>query len=275
MLKTIKAENEWLMHEATYNHYDGIISDNRYGMYHPHIPSVIMTHQVLAQSGMGSMIDNMLRGIHYKRLGRFNVCWVVDVEGTPNLAGKLAHPDVMPANARYIGLLSQIEQRATSEQHILVLLSGPEPQRTILADKLWEQVKNYNGKIVFVEGSDNVTDKGIIPSHIEYYKRITKEVLEPLIANASLVICRSGYSTLMDLVVLGKKAVLIPTPGQTEQVFLGRHLHKQGMYYCVSQNEFILDDVLADIKNFSFKMPTLKNPHQQYMAVVDDWLDSL
>lgn len=275
MLKTIKAENKWLLKEVANNDYDGIISDNRYGMHHPEIPSVIMTHQLLAQSGMGSLIDNVLRGIHYKRLEKFNACWVVDVPGTPNLAGKLAHPAIMPPNAKYIGLLSQIEKRSTSEQHILVLLSGPEPQRTILADKLWEQIKSHNGKIVFIEGSDSVTNKGIIPTHINYYKRLTKEILEPLIADASIVICRSGYSTIMDLVVLGKKAVLIPTPGQTEQIFLGKHLHKEGMYYCVSQNEFVLNTVLADIKDFPFNMPSLQNPHRQYIEVVDDWLDSL
>jgi hypothetical protein len=275
LLKRVAAENEWLLQEATHNNYDGIISDNRYGMYHPHIPSVIMTHQVLAQSGMGGFIDNMLRGIHYKRLQRFGECWVVDVPGNPNLAGKLAHPDVMPDNAKFIGLLSQIEPTITSEEHLLILLSGPEPQRTVLADKLWEQVKRHNGKVVFIEGSEHVTDKGDIPAHIDYHKRITKEVLEPLIAKASLVICRSGYSTLMDLVVLGKKAVLIPTPGQTEQVFLGKHLHKEGMYYCVSQDRFRLDEVLQAVKDFPFIMPALQNPHQQYKAVVDAWLEGL
>lgn len=275
LLKRIADENEWLLREATHNNYDGIISDNRYGMYHPHIPSVIMTHQVLAQSGIGGFVDNLLRGIHYKRLQRFGECWVVDVPGSPNLAGKLAHPDVMPDNAKYIGLLSQIEPTVTSEEHLLVLLSGPEPQRTLLADKLWEQVKCHNGKVVFIEGSERVTDKGDIPAHIDYHKRITKEVLEPLIAEASLVICRSGYSTLMDLVVLGKKAVLIPTPGQTEQVFLGKHLHKEGMYYCVSQDKFRLDEVLQAVKNFPFVMPALQNPHQQYKAVVDAWLECL
>lgn len=244
-------------------------------MYHPHIPSVIMTHQVLAQSGLGSFIDNMLRGIHYKRLQRFGECWVIDVPGSPNLAGKLAHPDVMPHNAKFIGLLSQIEPTATSAEHLLVLLSGPEPQRTMLADKLWEQVKHHNGKVVFIEGSDLVTDKGDIPPHIDYHKRITKEVLEPLIAKASLVICRSGYSTLMDLVVLDKKAVLIPTPGQTEQVFLGKHLHKEGMYYCVSQDRFRLDEVLQAVTSFPFVMPALQNPHQQYKAAVDAWLEGL
>jgi len=275
LLKRIKTENEWLLQEAAKHSYDGIISDNRYGMYHPRIPSVIMTHQVLAQSGMGGFIDNMLRGIHYKRLQRFGNCWVIDVPGNPNLAGKLAHPDVMPENAKFIGLLSQIEPTATSEEHLLVLLSGPEPQRTMLADKLWEQVKQHTGKVVFIEGSDHVTDKGEIPPHIDYHKRITKEVLEPLIAKASLVICRSGYSTLMDLVVLGKKAVLIPTPGQTEQVFLGKHLHKEGMYYCVSQNDFKLTEVLSAVQQFPFTMPTLENPHEQYKAAVDAWLETL
>ncbi|OSZ82727.1 hypothetical protein CAP35_05545 [Chitinophagaceae bacterium IBVUCB1] len=275
MLKTIKTEHEWLLRAASEYQFDGIISDNRYGMYHPNIPSIIMTHQVVAQSGLGDMVDALLRGIHYQRLQRFGACWVVDVQGVPNLAGKLAHPDVLPDNAKYIGLLSQIEHAATSEKHLLVLLSGPEPQRTMLADKLWEQVQGYDGKVVFVEGSEQVTYKGLIPAHITYHKRITKEVLTPLIADASLVICRSGYSTLMDLTVLGKKAILIPTPGQTEQEFLGKHLHKEGMYYCAAQKNFSLHQALKDVKNFPFHQPTMQNPHGLYKAVVDEWLASL
>lgn len=275
LLKTIRYEHQWVQQQVEALQIDGIISDNRYGLYHPSIPSVIMTHQVLAQSGMGPFVDNLLRRIHYKQLERFNDCWVVDVPGTPNLAGKLAHPSVMPANAKYIGLLSQVEPMPVSEQHLLILLSGPEPQRTLLADMLWQQVQQYKGKVVFVEGSDDVTGKSIIPANITYHKRITKEVLQPLIAAANMVVCRSGYSTLMDLVVLGKKAILVPTPGQTEQEFLGRHLHKEGVFYHAPQKGLNLLAALKGAETFPFHKLPLADTQNQYKPVLEDWLQKL
>ncbi len=275
LLKTIRYEHQWVQQQAELLQINGIISDNRYGLYHPTIPSVIMTHQVLAQSGMGPFADNLLKRIHYKQLERFKDCWVVDVPGTPNLAGKLAHPDVMPANAQYIGLLSQVEPMSVSEQHLLILFSGPEPQRTLLADMLWQQVQQYKGKVVFVEGSDKVTDKGTIPAHITYHKRITKEVLQPLIAAANMVVCRSGYSTLMDLVVLNKKAILVPTPGQTEQEFLGRHLHKEGVFYHAPQKGLDLLTALKGAETFPFHKLPLANAQYQYKVVLENWLQKL
>lgn len=275
LLKTIMNEHNWLMQLTTGEHFDGIISDNRYGLYHPSVPSVIMTHQVLAQSGMGALTDNLLRRIHYKRLQQYGQCWIIDVPGRPNLAGKLAHPDVLPDNAKYIGLLSQIEQRRLNqEEHLLVLLSGPEPQRGILSDILWQQVLQHTGKVVFVEGSDNVHRKNI-PSHVVYHKRVTKEVLQPLIENANIVVCRSGYSTLMDLAVLNKKAILIPTPGQTEQEFLGAHLHREGVLYCTKQKNFNLKDSLSGTAKFPFKKLSLNNAHQLYRPILDEWIKEL
>jgi UDP-N-acetylglucosamine:LPS N-acetylglucosamine transferase len=157
----------------------------------------------------------------------------------------------------------------------LILLSGPEPQRTLLADMLWQQMQHYKGKIVFVEGSDKVTDKGTIPAHITYHKRITKEILQPLMAAANMVVCRSGYSTLMDLVVLNKKAILIPTPGQTEQEFLGRHLHKEGVFYHAPQKGLNLLAALKGAETFSFHKLPLANAQYQYKAVLENWLQKL
>lgn len=275
LLKTIQKEHDWLLNIAAQQHLDGIITDNRYGLYHPRIPSVIMTHQVLAQSGMGDMIDRLTSRVHYKQLRKFSQCWVVDVPGKPNLAGKLAHPAIMPPNAKYIGLLSQIEPAETSAEHLLILLSGPEPQRTMLSELLWRQVQHYKGKLVFIEGSNETATPDNIPGNISYYKRVTKEVLQPLLEAACMVICRSGYSTLMDLAVLDKPAILVPTPGQTEQEYLGKHLHKEGVFYHAPQKTFNLSKVLAATAQFPFHKLQLENAHQRYKLVIDDWIKTL
>jgi predicted glycosyltransferase len=275
LLKTIAAEHEWLKRTVTEKHFDGIISDNRYGLFHKEVPSVIMTHQVLAQTGISNTADLLLSRIHYKRLQQFNQCWVIDVPGNPNLSGKLGHPKRLPANANYLGLLSQITPKQDSEDHLMILLSGPEPQRTILSDLLWQQANTLNQKIVFVEGSNNIEERTNIPAHIQYHKRITKEQLQPLLESAGMVVCRSGYSTLMDLVSLNKKAILIPTPGQTEQEYLGKHLHKEGVFYSAPQKGFNLQQALDATAQFSFKKLPLQNSLQQYTTVIDNWLETL
>lgn len=277
LLKTMRKENDWLIEHAAKLQFDGIISDNRYGMFHKRIPSVIMTHQLMAKTGTGKVADEMLRRLHYKYLERFNKCWVVDVAGQPNLSGKLAHPKTMPDNAGYIGLLSQFEKGTTTidGDHLLVLLSGPEPQRSLLSDKLWQQVKQHNGKVIFVEGSNNTAPRMDIPAHVEYHRQLTKTELQPLLEQAGLVICRSGYSTLMDLVTLNKKAIIIPTPGQTEQVYLAKHLHKEGIFLAASQRNFNLARAIASSKLFPFKQLALQGSFNNYKAVLDNWIGNL
>jgi hypothetical protein len=274
LLKTIKAEHESILDICSRLNIDGIISDNRYGLYHPTIPCVIMTHQVLAQSGMGDMVDSLLKHVHYRRLLRFERCWVIDVAGKPNLSGKLGHPSVLPQNATYIGMLSQIEKATTTDEHLMVLLSGPEPQRTILSDILWEQVKDYKGKLVFVEGS-NLKVRTDVPPNITYHTRITKEKLQPLLQATGMVICRSGYSTLMDLAVLKKKAILVPTPGQTEQEYLGVHLHKEGVFYYAPQKGFNLQRALDGAQLFPFKKLDFGDGFETYKEVLHHWLQSI
>lgn len=277
ILSTIRREHDWLIKLCATQHFDAIISDNRYGLYHPRIPSVIMTHQLQVQTGTGRLSDNIFAKLHYKMLQRFSKCWVVDVPGKPNLSGSLAHPKMLPHNAEYIGLLSQFEQTTvTGEgQHLLILLSGPEPQRSILSALLWQQLQDYTGKVVFVEGSNNITPPATIPSNIQYHKQLTQETLQPLIEQASMLICRSGYSTLMDVVALNKKAIIIPTPGQTEQEYLAKHLHSAGVFYTASQKNFNLSAALEKAAGFPFNKLSIPNAHTRYKAVIDSWINAL
>jgi len=277
ILNTIRREHQWLMDLCKQQHFDGIISDNRYGLYHPLIPSVILTHQLQVQTGRGKLSDNIFARMHYKMLQKFNRCWVVDVATVPNLSGRLAHPQALPGNACYIGLLSQFERSAKEQtaQHLLILLSGPEPQRSILSSMLWQQALEYEGNVVFVEGSNDVSYPANIPPHILYHQQIPKAVLQPLIEHASMVVCRSGYSTLMDLVALNKKAILIPTPGQTEQEYLARHLHAEGIFFRAPQKNFNLSATLQSAASFPFNKPAFTNAHSQYKKVIDNWLLSL
>jgi hypothetical protein len=278
ILKTIKREHEWLAEQVKDGRFDAVISDNRYGLYSSKIPSVIITHQLEVQTGQGQIANNLFKRQHYKMLGRFSEIWVPDVSGHPNLSGKLGHPEKLPANTHYIGCLSQLETAKGELQEdgsLLALLSGVEPQRSILSKQLWQNVCAYNRKVVFVEGNADASGPDVIPSHITYLKQITRKDLLPIMQQASLVIARSGYSTIMDLALLNKKAILIPTPGQTEQEYLGTHLHKQGVFYCTPQKGFKLEKSLKEIGVFPFSQLQMENSYSQFQSVIDPWLSSM
>lgn len=279
ILKAIRKEYDWLQHVQKEYCFDGIISDNRYGLHHRQVPSVIMTHQLQVQTSMGRGSDFMFRAMHYRMLQRFKECWVVDVPGTPNLGGLLSHPGRSPRNSRYIGPLSQLEPVAIDtqpvEQHLLILLSGPEPQRTILSQLLWAEALAYRGNVVFVEGSDEGPHPSYIPAHISYYRRITRTALQPLLANAAMVVCRSGYSTLMDITRMGKKAILIPTPGQTEQEYLGRYLHDAGVHYTSRQDGFRLMPAIEAAAAFPYQSVALADSYDIYKKTLDNWVAQL
>jgi UDP-N-acetylglucosamine:LPS N-acetylglucosamine transferase len=84
------------------------------------------------------------------------------------------------------------------------------------------------------------------------YDHLPAKALAPLIREAEIVLARSGYSTVMDLATLGKRAVLIPTPGQTEQEYLGAYLAGKQWAVCVKQAEFSLPEAVRMARSFPY-----------------------
>jgi len=232
IIRAIFREHRWLAELLKREKLDLIISDNRYGLYSGSVRSVIMTHQLQVLSGLGTLPDYILRKCHYAFLSRFHRCWVIDQPGKDNLGGKLSHPPDQPAHVQYLGILSQFESLPPTEQkkHVLILLSGPEPMRSQLEATLLDQAGSLPAyRFTVVAGTPHKTEIPPLPSHITYFPFMDAARLQVVIQQAKLVICRSGYSTLMDLTVLKKRALLIPTPGQTEQEYLGKRLMKEGL----------------------------------------------
>lgn len=276
LLSTIKKEHNWLAQVVQQHNIDAVVSDNRYGLWHRNVPCVIMTHQLQVLTGKGRIADNLLRKMHYKYLERFDDCWVVDVPGAQGLSGVMAHPGTIPANAAYLGLLSQAERTADEKKDsVLVLLSGPEPQRSVLSAKIWEQVLQMERPVIFIEGSNNADSPTNIPEHITYHKLLAKQDLKDAISRAGIVVCRSGYSTIMDLVKLGKKAILVPTPGQTEQEYLAKQLHEQNIFLAATQKELDIDTLLKEAKSFPFQTMELQSGFELHKKVVDKWLQKI
>lgn len=196
-----------------------VISDNRFGLYHPAIESVYITHQLNIQAGW---LSSMVNKIHHHYIKKFNQVWVPDFEEqTKSLAGLLSRNHNLK-NVTYIGPLSRLESSTTILEDLdyLFLVSGPEPLRTMFETALFEMVSKTNKSICMVRGS-NVSQAVKSNTSVSVINYATSDQLSNLMQRAKTIVCRSGYSTLMDLNALHKKnIVLIPTPGQQEQEYL-------------------------------------------------------
>jgi len=223
--------------------WDLVISDNRYGLYHSEIPCIILTHQLGIISSMGKYIDKLFIKYTYRWFNNFKQVWVPDGASENNLSGYLSRPDILPNNLKFIGPLSRFKKTEMKPEHILVLLSGPEPQRSILEKKLINELPHLKGTILFVRGLPAQTKTIPNTSQTTFHNYLSSDELEMAIAKAHFVICRSGYSTIMDLVCMGKKAVLIPTPGQTEQLYLAKYHKTKGWFIEMNQNKLNLSIV--------------------------------
>ncbi len=239
LIKAIKAEKKVLNEVIENNTISGVISDNRLGVYSKKIPSVFITHQLNVLSGNTTWLSTKM---HQKFIHKFDVCWVPDSDNSINLSGKLGHADTLKIPKKYIGPLSRFKRRNLNiENDILVLLSGPEPQRTLLEEKLLIELKNYKGTVVFVQGV--LEKKQTIKSmgNMVIYNFMTSELLEKTINKSALVIARSGYTTIMDLAKLNKKAFFIPTPGQFEQEYLAKRLTGLNLVPSCNQDDFTIE----------------------------------
>jgi hypothetical protein len=219
----------------------GIISDNRLGVHSKKVPSVFMTHQLTVLSGKTTWISSKL---HQFFIRKFSECWVPDVNEIPNLTGKLGHLKNSNLNIKYIGVLSRLEKKVLEIKYdIMVLLSGPEPQRTILEEKLIEELKDNKEKIVFIKGK--VTNEQVKEQkgNITFYNFMQSEELEKTFNESEMVLCRSGYTTVMDLCKLQKKAFFIPTPGQFEQEYLAKKYKREGLVPYSKQDKFKIEDL--------------------------------
>ncbi|NDV15155.1 glycosyltransferase [Muricauda sp. TY007] len=251
VLKAIAMEKKAVKRLVKEHGLDGIISDNRLGAYYKKVPCVFITHQLNVLSGNTTWMSSKA---HQKIIKKFDACWVPDVEKKPNLTGKLGHLKKTKLNIVYLGPLSRFEKKKLSiTNDLMVLLSGPEPQRTLLEEKLLVELQGFEGNILFVKGKieDKQVQEGIQTSKgkILHYNFMKSDELENALNRSEKVLCRSGYTTVMDLAKLEKKAFFIPTPGQYEQEYLAKRMQKQGLVPYSTQEDFKLDD-LSKIKDF-------------------------
>ena len=267
MRAAIQYENRWLKKMIDEHGFDAVISDNRYGLYHASVHCVFMTHQLTIKNPLGKWAEKLLQKINYQYINRFSECWVPDLsvgqeskDKEKNLAGELSHPKIKPTiPVHYIGLLSRFEKKDLPEKqrHLLIILSGPEPQRSMLEEKIITDIAHYTGTATIVRGLPGMDS--LIPSSnmIKFYNHLSSDELNNEMLEAEYIISRSGYSTVMDSMKLQKKSILIPTPGQTEQEYLGRYLMEKGFIVCMSQKEFSLNKALSMAADHTYQLASI------------------
>lgn len=239
MLKAAKEERKLVKQWVADGLVDGIISDNRLGVRSSEVYSVFITHQLEVLSGSTTGISSKL---HKQIIKKFDACWVPDHKAKPNLSGRLGHPAKPPKNTNYIGALSRFTKRDLPiKNDYLLLLSGPEPQRSLLEDILLEAFKDTDKRVLCVLGKPDGSQERYAHGAVKVVSYMTSEELETAINASEVIISRSGYTTIMDLAALEKKALFIPTPGQYEQEYLAKKLSAQGLVPYVTQDRFTLD----------------------------------
>jgi len=277
LLWRIYREHQQLKAIISAHKIDVVISDNRLGLYSTVIPSVYITHQLKIKTG-NAFSERLAQKIHYFFINKYTACWVPDNESENNLAGELSHPLKKPAvPVKYLGPLSRFEKIETQKKYdVLVLLSGPEPQRTIFENLLQEELKKFTGTVLLVIGLPEAAENNSVAdasNKITVVNHLAAGDLNKAIQQAKLVICRSGYTTIMDLIKLQQKAVLVPTPGQTEQEYLAKYLMEKKLFFAMPQNNFSLATALENAFNYPFVNITIEQG--EYKKVITAFADEL
>lgn len=247
IISAIKKEQEIVAQLIKDENIKGIISDNRFGVCSAKIPSVYITHQLNVLSGFTTFITSK---IHQKIAQKFTEIWIPDTTEQPNFSGKLSCFEASKKPIKHIGILSRFQAKKTPIKYdLLLLLSGIEPQRTLLENKLLVELNNFKGSILLVRGilSNN---KLLAPTNFKVINYLLSKDLENAINQSELVIARSGYSTIMDLAALGKNAFFIPTPGQNEQEYLAKLMQNHQIAPYSKQQHFNLKKLEA-VKNYN------------------------
>ncbi|MEO8254162.1 MAG: glycosyltransferase [Flavobacterium sp.] len=247
MIEAILEEKRLVKKWIKKHDLDGIISDNRLGVHSKKVPSVFITHQLNVMTGNTTWISSFL---HQHIIKKFTECWVPDSENTPNLAGELSHIKNPDLNIKYIGPLSRMHPKKVDQKYdLMIILSGPEPQRGLLEEKLKTEILRYPGKILFIKGIIEKEQKKEQIDHVTFYNFMHSRQLEQALNESTTIICRSGYTSVMDLSKLNKKVFFIPTPGQYEQEYLAKKLKKEGLVPYAEQDLFTIKN-LEEINNY-------------------------
>ena len=236
---------------------DLIISDNRFGCWSKKVRSIYITHQLHIQVPKSLKWTYPIVNLFHKTyINRYDELWIPDVEDEPSLSGKLSHPADVKIKTQYIGFLSRFTSEIKDDIKIfeyLVILSGPEPQRTIFENIIIKQASEIDGNIAILGARPELeTNSYTQTRNVYYFNHVDDVMFRKIVSKSRRIVCRGGYSSLMDLININRNAYLVPTPGQTEQEYLAKYLTEKGLFNYCKQKDFKLKNVKIpkiDLKN--------------------------
>jgi hypothetical protein len=277
MLQAIAQERRSLQTILSKDHYDLIISDNRLGLYSSEVPSVFITHQLHYHLPMifwpVELLAVQMNGFLHAKYR--HVIVPDNPPGPTSLAGKLSRPGCDETRTRtyFSGILTSTHKQDINEDlDYLVIISGPEPQRTRLEEILLPQVARLPCSSVVLLGSPRMHGEKMLSDRCTVISYASTEEKEQLMNRAKFIICRSGYTSLMEIAELDKKhALFIPTPGQTEQEYLSWYYEKMGWFLSQSQYRLNLQEDIRAARQFT-GFPTVPKTRENVQRLYDEVL---
>jgi hypothetical protein len=225
---------------------DIVISDNRFGLWNRKIRTAYITHMPLVPFPKPfQFLEFIGVALHRLIINRYSLCMIPDLPGETNLTGRLSHGIKLPRNVRYIGILSRFPVKdghiiSDLEElpHNTVILSGPEPQKSIFREKILSFFKDSEILTLILEGRPGNGSELVVTGRFASSCHLPSAEMQQVIRSGEKIITRAGYSTIMELVSLNRSALLVPTPGQTEQEYLAHYLSLKGLFSSCQQRKF-------------------------------------
>lgn len=275
LLWVIKAEHDLLETAIRSHQINAVISDNRYGLWSQQVPTVFICHQLRIQVPKPfSLGESLLARLHKQFIDRFSQCWVPDFSGPDKLSGRLTELPANPSRIQFVGPLSRFKKMGPIGDRfsnpllgdqlptMAAVLSGPEPQRTMLEDIIVAQSQKREASIWIIQGKTG-SQQVIWEGNVTRIGFMGTEDLHRLYTQVPILISRPGYSSLMDYAQLGvRQMILIPTPGQTEQEYLATRLERQRIAPMFRQADFQLGaaiERLGEYGGFENQLPSGQN----------------
>ncbi len=275
IIRAIWQEHQAVQKLAQHYRLDAILSDHRYGCFVKGIPNVFIAHQLQVLIP-NQIIKKSVNAVLQSFIRQFDACWIPDLPGHASLSGALSEGASMKMPCKYLGVLSDLQPITTcpSGYDVVAVLSGPEPQRTRFEQLIVQQARTLPQQFLIVQGRPGYQPALQLAKNIDVVAFLSGSALNEVVAAAGVVVCRAGYSSIMDLAVLGKKALLVPTPGQTEQLYLAQHLMARDMFYSQPQKSLDLSEGLERAQQCRGLQPETYRYNDRLAAVVGTWLNS-
>lgn len=247
-LRIIRQEHKIIERLVKDEGVEVILSDNRFGCYSKKVKNIFITHQLTIRMPPAlRWLQRMVNYFNHRMIRNFDACWVPDVE-MDSITGEMTKASGL--SVTFIGMLSRFRksEAVVKKYDLLVLLSGPEPQRSVFEKIVSLQLQHYTGRYLVVRGLPQEKTSQAFPHAVNH---LPAKELKQAIEASDVILSRSGYTTIMDLYFLQKKAIFVPTPGQTEQEYLAQQLTERGIAFSVQQDSFDLQQALDAMKSYT------------------------